>query len=391
MGVLLSPGDCVRDYTIIAHAGHGGEGNIYKARSKTCTVALKQSHVGRGHPQYPLLAERAERLKRLIGLALPPSFCSVLEIFEHEGLIYVVMDWVDGHNLQQHLAHSGPLAPSALAPLAQDLFAALDALHRQAIVHRDVKPTNIVQQDRGGELHGILVDPGIALHHSMPRLTRPDMLVATPEYAAPEVIEGHSAAIDGRADVYSAGATLFEALTGRCPFEAASEIELIRAICAPVRPSIRRVRPELPEALDLCLQYFLAIKPDDRPASARHAADALQKALDGKATAPAVSAPPPAAPAAPSRACTLAIESGAYAGRVLDIPRSGITLGRATLNPGDTLLSRCHFRAKPTRRGLRMRDLGSANGLLYGGRRVRTVDLQPGDTLIAGVTQLRRM
>jgi CheY-like chemotaxis protein len=208
-----------------------------------------------------------------------------------------VLERVPGPTLRQRLDERGPLALDELTRLASQLAAALAHAHRNGVIHRDLKPENVLIAPGGVAK---LVDFGIARVAGAARLTNPDEALGTPAYVAPEQATGSP--LDGRADLYALGCVLYEAATGRPPFEAETPLLVISQHLhgAPRPPSARRA--DLPPAWDALVLRLLAKRPEERLPSAEALLDELH-ALDLRAAAaPAVAPHAPSAPATPEPA-----------------------------------------------------------------------------------------
>ena len=192
------------------------------------------------------------------------------------------MKLILGGDLKEMLAQRpGGLAPQHVLAVAQQIGSALDTGALRGLIHRDVKPANILLEDRGGEWHCYLVDYGIAKHSAAATLTQANQFVGTLLYIAPEQIEGK--ATTGATDQYSLGCVLFESLTGQPPFVAAGNnpVTLLHAHLSQPPPTVTAVRPALPPALDSVIQRALAKNPLERYASCADLAAALSAALAG--------------------------------------------------------------------------------------------------------------
>ncbi len=385
MAVRLSAGHVIGSYTVVDYLAGGGEGDAYLAQdAKGETAILKQHNFSVSDPLSHTALERVDRLRVLVGQRLP-HVCEIRACFVQDDLYYVVMERVEGEALDKRLLHAGPMTPSDACALAGDVLLGLEGLHSRDIVHRDVKPANIILAPDGT---ATLIDIDLALHLGLARLTVGPLAVGTYPYAAPEVLRGRD--IDGRSDIHSLGVALFEALTGRLPWKAPLVMDaLVREVLRPERPSIRDFAPAVPEALDALVQRFMAREHDDRPASARDALNELAAVTDSLALS--VHPLPPRSAASPVRAGTsmaLRIETGSLSGTAVVVPKGGVSLGRLDLNPEDGLLSRFHVRAKAGRKGIRLRDIGSRNGLIVGRTRRRRAFLAPGESVLVGRTTL---
>ena len=233
---LLAPGTDVAGYRIESLLGEGATGAVHLARDADGrAVALKVLD--------PALAADSRFRERFLRESHSPRCSSirassrVLDAGEHDGLLYIAMEWVDGEDLRALLRREGALEPERAVALVEDVGAGLDVAHAAGLVHRDVKPANILVTGERARL----CDFGLARHTaSADSLTGDRTLVGTVAYIAPEQIEG--AGVDARSDVYSLGCVLFECLTGEPPYDRDSELAVLYAHLnePPPRPSARR-------------------------------------------------------------------------------------------------------------------------------------------------------
>ena len=272
----LAPGSDIGGYRIDSLLGVGATGSVYLARdAEGSAVALKVLE-----PTVGADARFRERFLRESGVAAlleHPSVVPVLDAGEDDGVLFLAMEWVDGSDLRARLRRDGPLEPARAVALVEEIAAGLDVAHAAGLVHRDVKPGNILV---AGD-HARLCDFGLAKHTARAEsLTGERMLVGTVAYIAPEQIEG--AGVDARSDVYSLGCVLYECLTGEPPFDRDTELAVLYAHLnePPPRPSSRR--PGLPPALDDVIAAALAKSPADRPRSCGELARSARAALRGE-------------------------------------------------------------------------------------------------------------
>lgn len=210
-----------------------------------------------------------------------PHIVPTLTFGEEDGRLYLTMAYVGGLDLRQLLRRDGRLHPPRALRLLAQVADALDAAHAAGLVHRDVKPGNILVGGEVGGEHAYVCDFGVARHmSSVSSLTGDRGFVETIDYVAPEQIAGGQ--IDRRADLYSLGCVLYECLTGERPFGRESELALIYAHLNDAPPHVTDVRPELPEALDGVVATALAKEPDQRYASCGEFVSAFGSALTGK-------------------------------------------------------------------------------------------------------------
>jgi predicted Ser/Thr protein kinase len=277
----LEQGDLLGDYEIVAVAGAGGMGIVYKAtqRSLARTVALKviREEIART-PEY---RERFLREAQLAASVDHPHVVRVYDVGEAGGRLFLAMQWVDGEDLRALLERSGRLAPERAVAVATQLAGALDAVHGVAgLVHRDVKPGNVLLGDVAGQVHAYLTDFGVAKPaDANDQLTRTGWVVGTAGYLSPEQIRG--AEPGPASDLYALGCLFFEALTGRPPFAADNEMALRWAHANDPRPQASTVLPALGPRYDEFVAHALAIEPSLRFASGRQFAEALAVAHSG--------------------------------------------------------------------------------------------------------------
>jgi serine/threonine protein kinase len=274
----LKVGDRLGDFEIVEVAGAGGMGVVYKARQQSLErdVALKviRDEIA-SEPEY---RERFLREARLAASVDHPNVVTVYDVRDEDGRLYLVMQWIDGIDLRQLLDGSGRLTPKRATAIGQQLAGALDAVHgASGLVHRDVKPANILLRDVAGEDHAYLTDFGIAKPPDLfENLTRTGSTVGTTGYLSPEQIKGEDA--DPRSDLYSLGCVTFEMLTGKKPFTGENELAVRWAHAQDPRPLVSQVLPALGHRYDAFFQRALAIDPDDRFATGREFSDALASA-----------------------------------------------------------------------------------------------------------------
>ena len=269
-------GEDLAGYVLEALVGRGGMGEVYRAHDPRLNrpVALKLLT--------PRLADDARFRERLLdesrrAAALDhPNVVPIYEAGEADGRLFIAMRYVEGTDLKSLLRREGALEPRRVIALASQVAAALDAAHARGLVHRDVKPSNILIDEQGGREHCYLADFGLTETVSE-QAPADGQLLGTLEYVAPEQLRGDP--VDGRADVYALGCLLFEALTGTLPFSEASDVALIYAHLeqTPPRPTDRR--PELPAAVDDVIARAMAKEPTERPESCGELVGELEAAL----------------------------------------------------------------------------------------------------------------
>ena len=267
-------------YELLAEVARGGMGVVYKARHTALdrVVALKLVLTGSDASEselnrFQIEAKAAARLDH-------PHIVPVYEIGEHDGQHFFSMGFVDGPSLSVRLAKGGPLPPREAADLLRKVAEAVDYAHQQRIIHRDLKPGNVLLTPSGEPK---VTDFGLAKRlDSEHSLTATGQVLGTPAYMAPEQAQGDKAIIGPAADIYSLGATLFAALTGRPPFTATAIHELLIQVTEEPPPAPRTINPKVPAALEAICLKCLAKEPSERYASAGALADDLRRFLDSK-------------------------------------------------------------------------------------------------------------
>jgi serine/threonine protein kinase len=279
---VLSEGVLLGDYEIVGVVGTGGMGVVYRARQRSLgrVVALKVIR-----DDIASAAEYRERFLREARLAASvdhPNVVPVFDVGEYDGRLVLAMQWVDGQDLRTVLAQSGRLEPNRAIELVCQLASALEAVHSAAgLVHRDVKPGNVLLRNVGGSEHAYLTDFGVARPGgSDGQFTQTGGVVGTTGYLSPEQIRG--AEPDSRSDLYALGCLFFEAVTGRPPFTGDNEMALRWAHANDPRPVPSAVLPELGVRYDQFTSRALAINPQQRFGSARELSDALRAAHGGE-------------------------------------------------------------------------------------------------------------
>ncbi|HEY3788360.1 MAG TPA: serine/threonine-protein kinase, partial [Urbifossiella sp.] len=195
------------------------------------------------------------------------------------GLPYLVMQLVLGESLEQRLKRSGALGPEEVAKLGQQAAAGLAAAHAGGLIHRDIKPGNILLEEHGDRVK--LTDFGLARGIEDVRLTRSGFVAGTPLYMAPE--QAHGETVDRRSDLFSLGSVLYEAATGKHPFDGKTPLAVLRRVADETQPSLRDVKPATPQWLSDVIDRLLAKNPADRFQTATEVAEifSLELARNG--------------------------------------------------------------------------------------------------------------
>jgi tetratricopeptide (TPR) repeat protein len=275
----LRPGSLLAGYELEAQVGVGGMATVFRARDQRLgrLVALKvmaPALVGDQEFRRRFIAE-----SRAAALVDDPHIIPVYEAGEADGMLFIAMRFIRGGDLRQVLALEGPLPPGRVAAFISPVASALDAAHRAGLVHRDVKPANILvdaHADRPD--HVYLSDFGVSKGAaSSVSLTAAGSFLGTPDYSAPEQIQGRS--VDGRSDQYALACVAYELLTGAVPFERDQGMAVMLAHLSDPPPALTARRPGLPTAADQVVGRAMAKVADKRYGSCRDFAEALREAL----------------------------------------------------------------------------------------------------------------
>ncbi|MCU0512902.1 MAG: serine/threonine protein kinase [Anaerolineae bacterium] len=282
-------------YHLLERLGSGGMATVYRAEDRNLRrfVAIKVLHEHLGYEAS--FRERFEQEARIVATFNHPNIIRIYDFATVENhdqrLYYMVMPFIPGTTLadvlDEHRREQRTLPAERIRRIMGDLAGALDYAHDRGMVHRDVKPGNIIFDEHG---HAILTDFGIARLAQHSNLTQEGFIIGTPAYMSPEQASGLP--LDGRTDIYSLGVILFEMLTGRPPYEDDGTLSLLlKHIQAPipaVAPLLNHSRPQL----DVVISRALAKKPEDRYRTARAFADDLEAVFAGKPLAEPEGVPP---------------------------------------------------------------------------------------------------
>jgi Tol biopolymer transport system component/tRNA A-37 threonylcarbamoyl transferase component Bud32 len=303
--MALALGKKLGPYEIQSPLGAGGMGEVYRARDirleRSVAVKVLPAHLS----DRPEAGERFEREARTISSLNHPNICHLHDVGEQDGVRYLVMELLEGETLADRLRR-GPMPLDQVLRYGAEIAEGLDAAHRRGVVHRDLKPGNVMLTKTGARL----MDFGLAKEistvkpvsaeltatmtssHATP-LTQQGTIVGTFQYMAPEQIEGKEA--DARSDIFSLGAVLYEMIGGKRAFEGRTLVSVAAAILEKEPALIRTLQPATPSALERAIKKCLAKDPDARWQSAGDLASELKWIAEGGAAADVQTASPDAA------------------------------------------------------------------------------------------------
>src|SRR5215831_7722517 len=271
----LAPGTHLGPYEITTPLGAGGMGEVYRARDTRLERSVAIKILPEQLSKDPTRKQRFEREAKTISSLNHPHICVLYAVGHQDGTDYLVMECVEGETLAKRL-EKGPLPLEQVLKYGAQIGDALDKAHRSGVVHRDLKPGNIVLSATGVKLldFGLAkpVSPlasGMTLTADTPRaaMTEEGTIVGTFQYMSPEQVEGRE--LDGRSDIFSLGAVLYEMVTGQRAFEGKSQLSVASAILEKEPLPITAVKPMMPPALDHAICRCLAKDREERWQTAR--------------------------------------------------------------------------------------------------------------------------
>jgi hypothetical protein len=281
LAMPLTTGARVGPYEVLELLDTGGMGEVYRARDTRLDRLVAIKTLGSSPHAGPRQLERFKREARAISRVNHPHICALYDIGEQDGVAFLVMELLDGETLATRL-EDGPLPLDRASAVAADVADALDAAHRQGVIHRDLKPGNVMLTRSGVKL----LDFGLARFlrtdldadareatESVP-LTQQSAVIGTVPYMAPEQVEGRET--DARTDIFALGVVLYEMTTGRRPFQGTSHAGLAAAILTCDPPPVSSLMPLAPVGFDRIVRKCLAKDPDERWQSARDLASELR-------------------------------------------------------------------------------------------------------------------
>ncbi len=263
-------GQSIQNYQVTSHLGEGGMGTVYKATDTVLgrEVALKMLHT-------PLInqaqfLERFRKEARILAQLLHPNIAVIYNFIEQNNSHYMVMEYVEGKNLDSLLRQQRVLSYQVVVPVFIQALEGLHHAHKKGIYHRDIKPSNLILTPDGTVK---LMDFGIAKMAGEQRMTQVNRVVGTVEFMAPELIQGKDPSV--ASDIYATAVTMYELLTGKLPFESTTDFNLMQEIMQKKPPAPDKLNTAIPRQLSAILLKAMEKKPENRYADAR----TLQQAL----------------------------------------------------------------------------------------------------------------
>ena len=269
-------GERIHSYEINAHLGQGGMGNVYRA---TDTMLGREVALKMLHPQLTMQSQFLERFKkeaRVLAQLLHPNIAVIYNFIEQGGNHFMVMEYVEGTSLDELLRTYKSLPAEFVVPVFIQALEGLQHAHRKNIFHRDIKPSNLMITPDGTLK---LMDFGIAKVAGEQKLTQVNKIVGTIEFMAPELIEGKDASV--ASDIYSMGATLYELISGKLPFESDTDFNLMQAILKKKATPPDKLNVSVPHKLSDIVLKAMDKNPANRYVDARAFQQALIAAFPG--------------------------------------------------------------------------------------------------------------
>jgi len=271
-------------YEILETVGRGGMGVVLKARDTNLNRVVAVKVLA---PELAANATARRRFSREAEAAAAVSHDHVVTIYAveqnecpgrserpgHLPLPYLVMEYIDGLSLQEKIDRQGPLELKEVLRIGRQIAAGLSAAHDQGLIHRDVKPSNILLQN--GVQRVQITDFGLARAVDDVGMTKTGEITGTPQYMSPEQAQGHP--VDARSDLFSLGSVLYAMCTGRSPFRAETSVATLRSVCDDLPPPLCEMNPDIPEWLIAVIDKLLAKNPVERFQSAEEVAQLLEQ------------------------------------------------------------------------------------------------------------------
>src|SRR5262249_2331659 len=280
--MALPSGTRLGPYEVLAPVDAGGMGEVYRARDTRLDRVVAIKILPRQFSADVVHKQRFEREAKVISRLNHPHICVLHDIGQQDGIDYLVMEFVEGETLAKRL-EKGPLPLEQVLKIGAQIAEALDKAHRNGIAHRDLKPGNIMLTASGAKLLDFGLAKPVAPLSNLATMTETmqespvteqGTIVGTFQYMSPEQLEGKE--VDGRSDVFSLGAVLYEMLTGKSAFEGKSRLSIASAILEKEPASLSGIKPLTPPMLDYTVKKCLAKVPDERWQNASDLASQLK-------------------------------------------------------------------------------------------------------------------
>jgi serine/threonine protein kinase len=394
-------------YKLIDERGRGSFATVYVARDTKDNriYAVKVMHIELSNDG-DLLARFQREAHILLNLS-DPHIVRIVDYGEDNNMHFIVMDYIDGQNLKYHTLTHGPLEPSRALNYAQQIAEGLDTAFKHGVVHRDIKPQNILINTKGVVK---ITDFGLARSRETVTLTQSNVFMGTAYYISPEQAESGRSA-DTRSDLYSVAAVLFEMLAGHPPFEGDTAVDIVMKHMNEKVPSICRLRSGLPADMDVFLRKAMAKSPNDRYSMPRDFIAALEQlqqqlppmpdhavepGVELKAEAKAGAGPGKAAADPQKQARIIVLSSGqpfALDRDVMVVGRQDPTLGIfPEINLADKTVGRRHAYLRNQQGQFTVEDLNALNKTRLNGVTLTPYEermLKDGDVLRFGSVEVR--
>ena len=305
---VLTTGSVFAGYRLEGVAGRGGMGVVYRARQLRPDRLVAVKVIAPEFAQDPVFRQRFERESELAASIEHPNVIPVYEVNEVDELLFIAMRFVEGKDLHRLIGEG--VEPAVAVEIVEQVAGALDAAHEHGLVHRDVKPANVLVGNASGRPHAYLTDFGLTKRTAASGgLTQTGMFMGTIDYAAPEQIKGDR--LDSRTDVYALSCVLYQALAGEVPYPRDSDVATVYAHMQDQPPMLADRGLDLPPAIDPVIHRGMAKQPEERYQSAGDLARAARAVVEGSAPPPerrsvplaqtVVDEPQPSAPSTPAR------------------------------------------------------------------------------------------
>jgi tRNA A-37 threonylcarbamoyl transferase component Bud32 len=289
-------GSIIGDYTLESVLGRGGMSVVYVAEDAKLGRRVALKVMSEELSENEAFRTRFIRESKMAANLEHPSIVPVYDAGEADGVLYLAMRVIRGTDLRREITDAGPMEAERTMAIMRQMASALDTAHRAGLVHRDVKPGNVLLATGGEDEHAYLTDFGLTKHvSSKSGLTKTGTFMGTIDYVAPEQIRGTE--VDGRTDLYSLACVMYECLTGDVPFVKDTDVAILFAHLEDERPRVTTKRPELPSAIDDVIGKAMAKDKEDRFPNCMAF---VQAAREARVMAPSVGGSVPPAVLAPT-------------------------------------------------------------------------------------------